>query len=194
MRTEASERLLGALEFAVKAHGAVRQARKGTPFPYVIHPMRVAEILSRYGCGEDLVVAGLLHDVVEDTPVTIDQVDDEFGSEVARLVAGASEPDKSLSWEERKQHTLEWLREAPEDVLLVSAADKLDNVRSIRDDVAERGEEAWEIFNRPREQQGWYYTSLAEILGAPARASPRPHAAQRDRLAVPYIRRDIILA
>jgi (p)ppGpp synthase/HD superfamily hydrolase len=158
----ASERLLAALDFAVRVHGKVRQARKGTPFPYVIHPMRVAEILSRYGCGEDLVVAGLLHDTVEDAGCTREQIEAEFGAEVARLVDGASEPDRSATWEVRKQHTLDYLRdEAPLDVALVAAADKLDNIRSIRTDLEHRGEELWTIFSRPREQQRWYYRGLA---------------------------------
>lgn len=176
-----SERLLRALDFAVREHGRVRQARKGTPFPYVIHPMRVAETLSKYDCDEDLVIAGLLHDTVEDAGVTTQQIEAEFGPDVARLVEGASEPDRSASWEERKQHTVDYLRdEAPRDVALVAAADKLDNLRSIRADLEHRGEGLWKIFNRPRDKQRWYYRSLADAFLARDHEHPLFRAVARE--------------
>lgn len=166
MRGTASPRLLEALDFAVSAHGRARQARRGTAFPYVIHPLRVAEILSRHALeDEELAVAGLLHDTVEDTDVEPAELERRFGKRVARLVAGASEPDKTLSWSERKEHTIEAARTAPLDVLTVVAADKLDNVRSLRESLADRGaEETWAYFNAPEPQQRSYYTRLAEVI------------------------------
>ena len=162
----ASPRLLDALAFAVDAHGRVAQARKGTTFPYTIHPIRVAEILYRHARDdEDLVVAGLLHDTVEDTGVTLEEIEKRFGARVARLVAGASEVDTTLPWAERKGRTLEGARTAELDVLHVVAADKLDNVRSIRDSLLDVGADAtWGLFSAPRSAQRRYYTELARTI------------------------------
>jgi (p)ppGpp synthase/HD superfamily hydrolase len=125
----------------------VRQARKGTSFPYVIHPLRVGEILYRHGCDRDVIRAGLLHDTIEDAQVTREELAERFGERVAELVVGASEPDKTAPWREWKEHTIAQVGTAPDDVLEVLAADKLDNVRSIKESLAERGDETWKIFN-----------------------------------------------
>src|SRR5690349_12965156 len=130
---KASPALLDALAFAVAAHGTVGQARKGTSFPYAVHPIRVAEILYAFGFEEPVVIAGLLHDTTEDAGVNGEEIERRFGTRVASAVAGASEPDKGTPWKERKQHTIDHLRhEADADSLAVAAADKLDNVRSLR--------------------------------------------------------------
>jgi (p)ppGpp synthase/HD superfamily hydrolase len=105
--SEASASYLAALSFAVERHGAVRQTRKGTSFPYVVHPIRVAEILDRFGYSEDTVVAGLLHDTVEDAEVRYEELARRFGERVATLVEKASEHDKSLDWRPRKEHTID---------------------------------------------------------------------------------------
>lgn len=154
--------IFSAIEFATKAHAG--QYRKGTKIPYIVHPLNVAKILIEHDCPEDVVVAGILHDTVEDTPITIEDIRQTFGERVAQLVQGASEPDKSDTWENRKKHTIEYLKTAPMDVLLVSLADKLDNVRAIREDYEKLGESLWSRFNRPRESQAWYYRSLAEVF------------------------------
>jgi (p)ppGpp synthase/HD superfamily hydrolase len=151
-----------AIQFAAAAHAG--QYRKGTRIPYLIHPLRVAAILLESGCAEDLAVAAVLHDTVEDCFVTLDQIRRLFGLRIAQLVAGASEPDKSQPWEARKQHTIDFLRSAPDDQLLVCLADKLDNIRSIREDLALHGELAWLRFRRGRDKQRWYYESLAEVF------------------------------
>jgi guanosine-3',5'-bis(diphosphate) 3'-pyrophosphohydrolase len=83
METHANRRYLEALAFAVERHGGARQPRKGTGFPYVVHPIRVAEILDRYGYDEDVVVAGMLHDVVEDAGVTHAELERAFGIRVS---------------------------------------------------------------------------------------------------------------
>lgn len=151
-----------AIQFAAAAHAG--QYRKGTRIPYLIHPLRVAAILLESGCAEDLAVAAVLHDTVEDCFVTLEQIRRLFGPRIAELVAGASEPDKSQPWEVRKQHTIDFLRTAGEDQLLVCLADKLDNIRSIREDLALNGELAWLRFRRGRDQQRWYYESLAAVF------------------------------
>lgn len=166
MTEGANPSYLRALAFAVDRHGRVEQARKGTRFPYVVHPIRVAEILEHARYGEDVVVAGFLHDTVEDAGVTLDELRAEFGDRVATLVEKASEPDKTLDWKARKQHTIDRIaRETDPDALGLKAADKLDNVRSIRESIRAEGEErTWARFKRGRRDQRWYYRGLAEVL------------------------------
>ncbi|HEX4520597.1 MAG TPA: HD domain-containing protein [Gaiellaceae bacterium] len=155
-----------ALTFAVEAHGADLQVRKGTRFPYVIHPIRVADTLQLFEADDEVVIAGLLHDTIEDAGITADEIESRFGARVALIVVGASEPDKGASWKDRKQHTIDYLRdEADHDTLMVAAADKLDNARSIRETLERFGEEkTWARFNEGRREQHWYYRGLAEVF------------------------------
>lgn len=95
--------------FAIQAHKG--QIRKSEPDkPMVIHPIGVGQLLESFGYDDNVVAAGYLHDVVEDTKYTIEDIEKEFGSDIASLVMGVSEPDKSLSWEERKKHTIEVIK------------------------------------------------------------------------------------
>lgn len=151
-----------AIEVATVAHKG--QCRKGTDIPYIMHPFAVGMMLAKAGCDDEVVAAGILHDTVEDTDLTSDDIRNQFGHHVADLVAGASEPNKQASWEERKKHTLEYLKTAPLDVRMVSCADKLHNLRSVVRDYRNQAEALWGVFNRGKEQQLWYYTSLAESL------------------------------
>ncbi len=166
MTGNANPRFEQALAFAAEAHRAVHQERKGTGFPYVAHPIRVAESLVRFGCEDDVVVAGFLHDTIEDTGLTADEIAAAFGSRIAALVTSVSEPDKALPWKERKEHTIARLRkEHDPDVLALIAADKLDNVRSITDTLRHLGQKrTWALFKADRGEQHWYYRCLAEIL------------------------------
>ncbi|HEY8488513.1 MAG TPA: HD domain-containing protein, partial [Thermaerobacter sp.] len=129
------------MEFAVWAHGG--QTRKGKDVPYITHPLAVALTLARAGCAEDVVIAGLLHDVVEDTSVTLEEVRDRFSPAVADIVAACTE-DKRLPWEERKARMLETLAGAPLPVKLVACADKLHNIRDLRADYQQVGERVWD--------------------------------------------------
>jgi (p)ppGpp synthase/HD superfamily hydrolase len=162
--------LFAAVRFAADAHSG--QFRKGSRVPYLVHPLNVAKILIDYGCSEDLAIAGLLHDTVEDTEVTLEEIRTIFGDAVARLVEFATEPAKLWTWEKRKQHTLEILETGETPGLLLSVADKLDNIRSIRSDLELNGDLAWERFKRPREKQRWYYQSLSQIFDARLVDSP----------------------
>jgi hypothetical protein len=155
-----------ALRFALQAHAAVRQERKGTDFPYVSHPIQVAGILSRFEFDADVVIAGFLHDTIEDTRVSIEELEREFGADVAQLVVAVSEPDKSLPWQARKNHTFERLgKETRPEVLALVAADKLDNVRAITDTLRHLGnKKTWALFNADRKSQHWYYRGIAELL------------------------------
>ena len=98
-----------ALIYATQAH--LGQVRKSEPDkPMIIHPMAVAEILIEYGADNNVIAAGLLHDVWEDTKYSLEDIKENFGEDITHLVECASEPDKSKSWEERKQHTIDTSR------------------------------------------------------------------------------------
>jgi (p)ppGpp synthase/HD superfamily hydrolase len=158
--------------FAEEAHR--RQTRKGAETPYIVHPFGVAMLLGRAGCDDELVAAGLLHDVVEDCGVTLEQLSARFGARVAAVVEGCSEPDRGASWEERKRHTIEYLRTAPLEVKLVSCADKLHNVRSMQADEERLGAALWSRFKRGKAEQGWYYRGLVQAFRAEIEAGLYP--------------------
>ena len=162
--------LFQAIDFSTKAHRG--QFRKASGVPYIYHPLSVAKILIELGCSEELVVAGILHDTVEDTSVTLHDIHVQFGERVAYLVESVSEPDKSAAWEIRKQHTIAFLEDAPMDVLLIACADKLDNARSLQNDLARMGEALWQRFNRPKASQSWYYYALVDVLSRRATEEP----------------------
>jgi (p)ppGpp synthase/HD superfamily hydrolase len=166
-----SFRLYDAIELAARAHH--HQVRKGTEIPYIVHPLAVASMLIRVNSPEPVVIAALLHDVIEDTPVTVREILAQFGQQVADLVTALSEPDKTASWEDRKAHTIEYLeKQANEDVLLIALADKLDNIRAIRGGLEIDGEKFWERFNRPREKQRWYYERLEAAFSTKVSREP----------------------
>ncbi|MBM4422522.1 MAG: bifunctional (p)ppGpp synthetase/guanosine-3',5'-bis(diphosphate) 3'-pyrophosphohydrolase [Chloroflexi bacterium] len=154
-----------ALAFAARAHDG--QVRKSTDVPYIVHPVGVMMVLIE--CGEtdsELLAAALLHDTVEDTGVTLAELRERFGTRIAFIVEGCSEPNKNDTWEHRKQHTVAHLRTAPRDVALVSAADKLHNVRSMAADYSAMGERVWSRFKRGKPEIAWYYRSVTESLKA----------------------------
>ena len=151
-----------AIEFSTKAHTGLY--RKGTKIPYITHPLNVAQILIEYECSESVVTAGILHDTLEDTQATVDVIRDAFGYEVADLVNAVSEPNKSDTWENRKAHTIKHLKTASPEVLMISLADKMDNIKKIREDYEKIGNKVWERFNRPKEKQKWYYETLADVF------------------------------
>jgi (p)ppGpp synthase/HD superfamily hydrolase len=160
-----------ALMFATYHHQ--HQNRKGTKIPYMAHLLNVCKILAEKNCEDEILAAALLHDVVEDTDVTIEEVEEKFGVRIANIVRGCTEQDKlekkafdkKASWRERKEHTMHFLQTAAtQDQLLVSAADKLDNLRAIAYDYQRIGEIIWKRFNAPKEEQHWYYVWLQEAF------------------------------
>lgn len=159
-----------AVAFARRAHaGAVR---KGTNIPYITHPMETAVIISLMTEDEDLVVAALLHDVIEDTDVTPEELEERFGRRVTELVLEETE-DKSGSWFERKSATVEHLKHATLENKMLTLADKLSNLRSTARDYMMVGEEIWQRFNeKDKSKHKWYYGSimreLEELLEYPA--------------------------
>ncbi|WP_404457422.1 HD domain-containing protein [Oceanobacillus kapialis] len=150
-----------AKSFAERAHHG--QTRKNSNAPYVTHPIRVAERLEKEGCSEELICAAYLHDVVEDTDYKIADIEKHFGNKVAELVAAHTE-DKSKSWEERKQHTIDTVREGSKDVKFLIVADKLDNLLGQEKDVERLGAAAWKNFNAGVAKQKWYNQSICEAM------------------------------
>lgn len=153
-----------ALIFAARKHAG--QTRKATAVPYIAHLLSVAGLVLEAGGDEDLAIAALLHDVVEDcggAPM-LEEVRRSFGERVARVVQGCTDTDLDPKppWRQRKEDYLKHLRTADYDIRLVSAADKLHNARSILADYREIGDSVWERFTGKRDGTLWYYRSLLD--------------------------------
>jgi (p)ppGpp synthase/HD superfamily hydrolase len=150
--------------FAKEKHAG--QTRKASGIPYLAHLMGVASLALEYGGDEDVAIAALLHDVVEDCGgrAMLKEVKRRFGSRVAKMVEGCTDSDAvpKRPWRERKDTYLRHLKTADEETRLVSAADKLNNLRSILSDYREVGEVVWERFKGGREGTLWYYRALLE--------------------------------
>lgn len=156
-----SIKIHNAIIFAVMKHK--EQQRKGTDIPYIVHPMEVMQILTSMNCATDVIIAGILHDTLEDTDTKPDEIKNLFGDNVFKIVQTESE-DKSKSWKERKQHTIDCLKTDTRETKLVCLADKLSNLRSIYVDFMNTGNKVWERFNAPKESIKWYYESIADAL------------------------------
>ncbi len=165
-------RFLRAFLFAAEKHAG--QTRKASGIPYLAHLMGVASLVLEFGGDEDMAIAGLLHDVVEDcggAPM-LQEVRRRFGARVAKIVEGCtdSDVDPKPPWRERKENYLRHLKSANAETRLVSAADKLNNVRSIVADHREVGELIWARFKGGRDGTLWYYRALLrEFLRKPNR-------------------------
>lgn len=150
-----------AIYYATKAHK--NQRRKIEDVDMIFHPFTVGMLLQRNKCDEDIVAAGILHDVVEDTEHSFDDIERDFGKQVRQYVYDASEPDKSLEWEDRKKHTIMHIRTAPLGSKLIVACDKISNLEDLADCIDLYGEEkAWSSLKRKKDKQKWYYTSVYE--------------------------------
>ena len=165
-------RIERAIALALRAHEA--QVRKGDgQLPYVVHPVTVALILSRYTGDEDTIIAGLLHDTLEDTLVTAEEVEREFGPKVRDMVLDVTEPDlPSLSWETRKARYLRRLQMAPRPSLLVAGADKIANLISMIAAHATAGDALWERFHAPPASKLGFYRQVHVLLRAAWPACP----------------------
>jgi guanosine-3',5'-bis(diphosphate) 3'-pyrophosphohydrolase len=169
MRTDGmSPRLERALRWSALCHAG--QTRKGSDIPYFEHAAAVAMILDRAGFEEDVVIAGLLHDVVEDTDATFDDVAARFGPAVAEIVRDCSEVKLDAQghkrpWIDRKRDHLAVVCEAEVPARAVILADKLHNLTSIAVDL-EDGRPVWEQFNADREQVLWYYRATLEACAS----------------------------
>jgi (p)ppGpp synthase/HD superfamily hydrolase len=157
-------RFLRAFMFAAEKHAG--QTRKASTIPYIAHLMGVASLVLEFGGDEDLAISALLHDVVEDCgglPM-LKEVRRRFGSRVAKIVDGCTDSvtDPKPPWRERKEAYIRHLKSADAETRLVSAADKLNNVRSILSDYRDVGESIWARFNGGRDGTLWYYRALLQ--------------------------------
>lgn len=147
------------------------KVRKLGNTPYILHPLEVAQILSAMTNDQDVITAGILHDIVEDTDGTLEEIEKRFGERVAFLVSSESENDypgesKDASWKRRKEESLKVLKNTDDQgVRMLWLADKLANIRSLAGGYSEYGEQLWESFHqRDPEMQHWYYQTVAEQL------------------------------
>ena len=162
-----SEFLDRAICFAVKAHANTE--RRGKGFPYIVHPMEAMAIVATITSDQELLAAAALHDTVEDTDVTVEQLRQEFGSRVAELVAHESdievEGNSSDTWHVRKQHAIDHLANAPHDAKIVAMGDKLSNMRAIARDYTMIGDELWKRFHvTDPSEHAWHYRGLLASL------------------------------
>ena len=163
-----TELLDRAIVFAVKAHHNTE--RRGKGFPYIVHPMEAVEIVATITSDQELLAAAALHDTIEDTDVTVEDIRREFGDRIADLVhaesdqfpEGVSEED---SWHDRKQAAIDRLAAASHDAKIVAMGDKLSNMRAIARDYAMKGDELWKIFHaKNKADHEWHYRGLAASL------------------------------
>ena len=163
-----TELLDRAIIFAVHAHAGVE--RRGKGFPYIVHPMEAVEIVATMTSDQELLAAAALHDTVEDTDTTVEQIRAEFGDRVAELVAAESEPphekrDSIENWRARKQIAIDRLAVASRDTKIVALGDKLSNMRAIARDYAMQGDALWNLFHtNDRKDHEWRYRGLAASL------------------------------
>ena len=173
MDTELLDR---AIVFAVQAHH--NSERRGKGFPYIVHPMEAVEIVATITPDQELLAAAALHDTIEDTDVTFDQLREAFGERIARLVHDESDQldgvvfkpetaqqDESATWHQRKQAAIDRLAAAPHNAKIVAMGDKLSNMRAIWRDYQQKGDELWKIFHvTDKASHEWHYRGLAASL------------------------------
>ena len=164
----AGKRYQEAMQFAAYAHRA--QMRKGADIPYIVHPIECSMIVSSITDDEDVIIAALLHDVIEDTEFDYDDIKQRFGTRVADLVHQETEDkregqSKEETWYIRKKETIEHLKSASYDAKVICLGDKLSNIRASIRDYESSKDEFWQRFNQSDpEFQGWYYESVGSIL------------------------------
>ena len=157
-----------AIQYAAEAHkGAVR---KGSLVPYIAHPMETMMLVASMTNDNEVIAAAALHDVVEDTPITIEEIEAEFGQKIAFYVAHESENKredrpKSETWKIRKQEQLEKTKDASRSVKCIMLADKLSNMRASLRDFKRDGRAIWQKFNmKDEKEQYWYYHAVADVV------------------------------
>ncbi len=161
MNIKYSKRIYKAINRAAELHDG--QFRKGAKVPFAVHPFSVAFILQRFTDDEDVIIAGLMHDTLEDVPgYTAEQLKEEFGERVAELVIGVSEPKGE--WQLRKDAYIEKLTTDPRECLLICAADKLHNITSLIEDYKIVGDDLWKNFTVGPELEMEFHEKLVKIL------------------------------
>lgn len=157
-----------AIAFAAKAHTGMN--RKGKNRPYIMHPLEAMLIVAGLTDDEDVIAAAVLHDTVEDTGTTVEELERVFGKRVAVLVASESEDKRgdrpaAETWQIRKQETIDHLRGASGDVKLICLGDKLSNLREMKKDHETLGDQLWQRFNqKDKKMHAWYYGEIYKVL------------------------------
>lgn len=150
-----------AMRLAARAHKD--QVRKESDLPYISHPAMVALILVKHGFGDEVIAAALVHDTVEDTPVTPEELRRELGDEVADMVASVTNND-SLSWDEKKLAYIETVRRGSEGAKAVATADKIHNAQSLIAAHREQGSAVWSHFKAGKEKKIWFEEAMLAML------------------------------
>ena len=157
-----------AIVFSVRAHAGTE--RRGKGFPYIVHPMEAVSIAATITSDQEILAAASLHDTVEDTDVTIEQIQAEFGERIASLVSSETDVvfdsrSETESWHDRKQAAINRLAKVSRDAKIVAIGDKLSNMRAIARDYAVQGDALWSLFhvNDPKDHE-WHYRGLADAL------------------------------
>ena len=161
-----------AIKFAVDAHHNTE--RRGKGFPYIVHPMEAMEIVATITSDPELLAAAALHDTIEDTNVTVEQIRTAFGDRIAKLVHAESDQidgqlfngeNEEETWHARKQAAIDRLAAAPHDAKIVAMGDKLSNMRAIWRDYQLKGDALWSIFHvKDKSSHEWHYRGLAASL------------------------------
>ncbi len=164
--TQLTTRFTDAFAFAFEVHRG--QTKKGTTVPYISHLLEVVGLVLAYGGTEDEAIAALLHDTLEDHPdvASFEKIGERFGACVAVIVAGCSDTTVKPKppWRPRKEKYIAHLGGADQSELMVAAADKLANARTVTKDYREVGDAVWERFNAGKSDQLWYYRAVTKAL------------------------------
>ena len=165
MKEMRMDKIKKALDSAYQLHKG--QTRKGSSLPYIVHLYDVFKYLSSESdITEEVIIAGILHDTLEDTEYNEDELEKEFGKTVLQLVKFATAPENNIeisakgTWKIRKQHTVDICQNGSKEELLVELADKLANLNSINEDFKIIGDKIWDRFNASKDEVAWYYKSL----------------------------------
>ena len=165
------DKVTKAIEFAARAHDGMERKKDKTP--YILHPLEAAVIVGSMTDDKDVISAAVLHDVVEDTPVTIEEIEENFGFRVRELVAAETEDKRAdlppeSTWRIRKEESLEELKNCGDAaVLMLWLGDKLSNMRSFYRIWKTEGDKMWQSFNQKDPvQQKWYYSTIAELTSS----------------------------
>ena len=158
-----------AIIFATKAHSGM--VRKFSPAPYILHPLEAMTIAGTMTDDAEILAAAVLHDTVEDTPVTLQEIEENFGSRVAELVSSETEDKREdkppyETWQIRKEESIAFLRERGDiAVKILWLSDKLSNMRSFYRSYLKRGDDIWNDFNqKDKNKQHWYYRTIADLM------------------------------
>ena len=159
-----SSRLMRGIAIASRAHDG--HYRKGSGVPYISHPMSVMLIAASVTNDEDVLLAALFHDILEDVPENYSraEMEDEFGPRVVEIVEGVTKDSSLPSWQERADAYLEQLSHGSEESVIVAAADKFHNLSQTLEDLDRDGHALWERFRSTPSQQLWWYTSVRNVI------------------------------